>query len=220
MLDLPTDGSYFPSTENKTAAILCIFRAVTSCSVEGIHQRFGGPCCLRLQGRCYQTIWGKISEYWNIHGHWRETVKSPTLQLLVYINSFHRFHIQVSKRWVYGKGRVTTVLNSLSTTPWRYMRDQRYNYIILKLGTRWRWVVSFTHRPLYPSGKYSPVTVVKRAGWAPDPVWTLWRRAKFLSFVRNETPIPGSSSSYPSRYTNHIIPAPKPLSLVSEKDRY
>jgi len=24
---------------------------------------------------------------------------------------------------------------------------------ILKLGTRWRWVVSFTPRPLYPQGK-------------------------------------------------------------------
>jgi len=24
---------------------------------------------------------------------------------------------------------------------------------ILNLGARWRWVVSFTHRPLYPRGK-------------------------------------------------------------------
>jgi len=24
---------------------------------------------------------------------------------------------------------------------------------ILDVGTRWRWVVSFTHRPLYPKGK-------------------------------------------------------------------
>jgi len=27
---------------------------------------------------------------------------------------------------------------------------------ILKLGTRWRWVVSFTARPLYPRGECSP----------------------------------------------------------------
>jgi hypothetical protein len=41
---------------------------------------------------------------------------------------------------------------------------------ILDLGTRWRWVVSFTPRPLYP--------LDSRWGWAPEPAWTTWRREK------------------------------------------
>jgi hypothetical protein len=33
------------------------------------------------------------------------------------------------------------------------MEEWRYRSTILDLGTRWRWVVSFTTRPLYPRGK-------------------------------------------------------------------
>jgi hypothetical protein len=32
----------------------------------------------------------------------------------------------------------------------RHMREWRYSSTILDLGTRWRWVVNFTTRPLYP----------------------------------------------------------------------
>jgi hypothetical protein len=35
-------------------------------------------------------------------------------------------------------------------TPWRHMGELRYSSNILDLGTRWRWVVSFILRPLYP----------------------------------------------------------------------
>jgi hypothetical protein len=48
------------------------------------------------------------------------------------------------------KGKVVPVLNSLSTTPWRCMRECRYNATILDLGTRWRLVVSFMLRPFNP----------------------------------------------------------------------
>jgi hypothetical protein len=41
------------------------------------------------------------------------------------------------------------VLNWLSTSRWRPMG---YSSIILDLSTRWRWVVSFTPRPLYSRG--------------------------------------------------------------------
>jgi hypothetical protein len=34
--------------------------------------------------------------------------------------------------------------------PWRRMGEWRYSSTILDLGTRWRWVVSYTPRPLYP----------------------------------------------------------------------
>jgi len=37
---------------------------------------------------------------------------------------------------------------------------------ILGLGTRWRWVVSFTPRPLYSQGKNLPVLI----GWE-ECVW-------------------------------------------------
>jgi hypothetical protein len=38
----------------------------------------------------------------------------------------------------------------LKTTPWRRLGQWRYSSIILVLGTRWRWVASFTLLPLYP----------------------------------------------------------------------
>jgi hypothetical protein len=29
-----------------------------------------------------------------------------------------------------------------------------------------------------PPGKVPPVSIGYKAGWAPEPIWTLWRRAK------------------------------------------
>jgi hypothetical protein len=29
-----------------------------------------------------------------------------------------------------------------------------------------------------PPGKESPVPIAEEAGWAPEPVWKLWRREK------------------------------------------
>jgi hypothetical protein len=42
---------------------------------------------------------------------------------------------------------------------------------VLNLGTRWRWVVSFTPRPFYSQGK-SLVAIGEEAGRAPKPLWT------------------------------------------------
>jgi hypothetical protein len=41
--------------------------------------------------------------------------------------------------------------------PWRHMGKWRYSSTILDLGTRWRRVLRFIPRPLYPQGK-SPCT--------------------------------------------------------------
>jgi hypothetical protein len=37
--------------------------------------------------------------------------------------------------------------------PWRRVGEWRYSSTYLDLGTRWRWVISFTSLPLYPRGK-------------------------------------------------------------------
>jgi len=50
---------------------------------------------------------------------------------------------------------------------------------LLDLGTRRRWVVSFTPRPLSPPGKQPLVLTELGAGWAPVPVYTRRWREKF-----------------------------------------
>jgi hypothetical protein len=77
------------------------------------------------------------------------------------------------------QGEVVPVFNSLRNTLWRRKREWRYSSTILDLGTRWKWVVSFTPRPLYPLGK--------DPGWAPEPVWTLWNKKKSLAPAVNLT---------------------------------
>jgi hypothetical protein len=39
----------------------------------------------------------------------------------------------------------------------------------------------------FPSGERSIVPIVHEAGWAPEPVWTLWRRKIYLVPARNRT---------------------------------
>ena len=57
---------------------------------------------------------------------------------------------------------------------------------ILNLGTRWRWVVSFTPRPLCLRER-TPAPIDWDAGWAPDPVWAFLRSEKFLTLPGNRT---------------------------------
>jgi hypothetical protein len=54
---------------------------------------------------------------------------------------------------------------------------------VLDLGTRWRYVVSFTGWTLYPRH-----TLDRMLGRPPEPVWKLWNRKKSLASVRNRTP--------------------------------
>jgi hypothetical protein len=55
--------------------------------------------------------------------------------------------------------------------PWRHMGEWRYSSTFLDLGTRWRWVVSFTPLPLYPRGKSSRYPLDRRLG-GPESVST------------------------------------------------
>jgi hypothetical protein len=51
----------------------------------------------------------------------------------------------------YGKkGKQVYVINELSTTSWKLTGECKYSSTILDLGTRWKWVVSFMPRSLYP----------------------------------------------------------------------
>jgi hypothetical protein len=75
---------------------------------------------------------------------------------------------------------------------------------IFDLGTRWRWVVSFTPRPLYLQGK-SPWYPLDRSLGGFQSVWTRWLR-------ENSEPLPGirtPDQPTPSPVLYHwAIPAP------------
>jgi hypothetical protein len=74
----------------------------------------------------------------------------------------------------------------------------------LNLGTRWRWVVSFTPRQVYP-GKKPPVPTGQEAGWAPEPFLTLRGSERSLAPGGNWTQ---GVRPVARRYTNWAIPTP------------
>jgi hypothetical protein len=40
-------------------------------------------------------------------------------------------------------------------------------------------MVSVTPRPLYSRGNSPQYLLDRKPGWAPEPVWTLWRRENY-----------------------------------------
>jgi hypothetical protein len=60
-------------------------------------------------------------------------------------------------------------VNLLITKTLRRMEKWRYSSNILNFSNRWKWVVSFTPRPVYPRRRN------------PRSIWTLWRRENFVS---------------------------------------
>jgi hypothetical protein len=68
----------------------------------------------------------------------------------------------------------TDPLNKISpyNRQWRPRGGEKVQlYFYVNLGARWGWVVNATPWPLY-SREEGPVSVVQKAGWIPDPVWT------------------------------------------------
>jgi hypothetical protein len=57
-------------------------------------------------------------------------------------------------------GKVFLMLNRISTTSSRRMREWRYRFTILYLGAGWRWVA----RPLYPRGQSLRYPLYRRPG--------------------------------------------------------
>jgi hypothetical protein len=61
------------------------------------------------------------------------------------------------------------------------MGEWKYNFTILDLGTRWRWVANFTPRPLYP--RY---VSVRRLGVPPNLSERCEAGKNYLPLLGNE----------------------------------
>jgi hypothetical protein len=70
---------------------------------------------------------------------------------------------------------------------WRPIREWKYSSVIIDLGTRWRWVVSFTPRPLYPWGN-SPTCPLYRRLDGPQNRSGSYEEEKNLAPAGNRTP--------------------------------
>jgi hypothetical protein len=90
-----------------------------------------------------------------------------------------------------GKGKVVPVFLTKHHAMKAYWGSGGITPLIIDLGTRWRWVVSFTPRPLYPQGKSSWYPFGKRLGGR-------WWREKFPAPAGNRTLQHRSSNLYPS----------------------
>jgi hypothetical protein len=56
-------------------------------------------------------------------------------------------------------------------------------------------------------GKRTLALNTQKAGWAPEPVWTVWRRENLLPSAGNRNTIPRLTSWYPSHNTDRPTPA-------------
>lgn len=76
-------------------------------------------------------------------------------------DSFVRFKPRGMKRLVKIEGKVVHVLKH---HPWRCMEKWSISPWILKMGSRWRWLISFTLRAIHLWGKISRCPFVRRLG--------------------------------------------------------
>jgi hypothetical protein len=60
----------------------------------------------------------------------------------------------------------------LSTKPWKYTEKWRHSSTILDLGTRWRWVVSFTLLPPYSRWMNRRYLLSRRLGGLESRSWS------------------------------------------------
>jgi hypothetical protein len=83
---------------------------------------------------------------------------------------------------------------------------------ILNLGTRCRWVVSFTLWLIT-----WPLPIRREARWAPEPVWTKWRREK------NDIIVPGGKWTpvvQPVAWSVYWLSYPGSITNVNEVENY
>jgi hypothetical protein len=85
--------------------------------------------------------------------------------------------------------------------PWRHMGKWRYSSTILDLGTKYVWVVNFTHRPRYPRGKSPRYALDRRLGGPRN----LYGRSEVKNIYPVEIPTP-AARPVSRRFTNLAIP--------------
>jgi hypothetical protein len=110
------------------------------------------------------------------------------------------------------------VLNYLNTTPSRYVGENRYSSAILDLGNRWRWVVSFTHRPLCFSERARDMHLEMRMGEPHSRSWPLMENRKISCPCRKTNPGCSARSPLPVAAlteTAHKYSSLREASLVS-----
>jgi hypothetical protein len=118
------------------------------------------PSGHRIKATTHRCSVAKVQNAWSL---------TPTTPVHIHIMAFgHRggfifiifTHIDCN-----GEAKVVPVLFLLSTTPWRRIEGvEVWLHTFFDLGTRWRRVVSFTPRPLYPQGKSPWYPLYKRLG--------------------------------------------------------
>jgi hypothetical protein len=94
----------------------------------------------------------------------RSSMTTHRLKLSMCVEQHIHSHIRLQISTVTTKGKCVHVINhaprhdelsttQISTTPWRCLGSGSIAPRILHMGTRRRWAVSFTQRPLYSPGK-------------------------------------------------------------------
>jgi hypothetical protein len=90
--------------------------------------------------------------------------------------------------------------------PWRRMGEWMYRPTFSWLGTSWKWVISFTPRPLYTQGRSPRYPLDRRLG-GPQSQSGQYGDVKILASTRTRTPTPWpfSQSLYRLRYPGSFI---------------
>jgi hypothetical protein len=105
-------------------------------------------------------------------------------------------------------GKIVPVLNKLGTIPWRRMGSGCIDPHFLHLGTSWKWVVSFTPRPLYSLWRSLLYPFYRRL--VGPHVWTTWRRENSCPY-RDSKSDPSIVQPVAIRYTDSAILFPSIL---------
>jgi hypothetical protein len=97
------------------------------------------------------------------------------------------------------RGIVVPALDQLSTRPWRRMGELMY-----------RSTFSWPRNLLDMSGHFHALALApigQEAEWAPEPVWTTWRRENSWTY-RDSNSDPSVVQPIARRYMDYAIPAP------------